>query len=100
MAVDDSYTKALLHMDGSDGSTTFTDESGTTWTANGNAQIDTAQSKFGGASGLFDGASDYLQTPYTADHNTGTGDFTIDQWIRFNSVATTQTLFARRTSNP
>src|SRR5689334_6463249 len=49
--VDDSYTKALLHFNGSDGSTTFTDESGKTWSVNGDAQIDTAQSEFGGASG-------------------------------------------------
>lgn len=93
--VDDAFTKSLLHMD-----TTFTDESGKVWTANGNAQIDTAQSKFGGASGLFDGTGDYIETPYTADHNTGAGDLTVDSWVRFNSVATIQTLFARRTSNP
>lgn len=44
-------------MDGADAATTFTDSETTpkTVTANGNAQIDTAQSKFGGASALFDG---------------------------------------------
>ena len=63
MAVDDSYTKALLHMDGADGSTTFIDESGKTWTRAGNAQIDTSQYKFGGASGLFDGSGDWVDTP-------------------------------------
>jgi hypothetical protein len=52
-------------------------------TANGNAQIDTAQSKFGGASGLFDGNGDYLSTPDSADWAFGTGDFTIDFWVRF-----------------
>ena len=67
MAVDDGYTVALLHMDGADTSTTFTDESGKTWTANGNAQIDTAQSVFGGASGLFDGTGDYLSASDHAD---------------------------------
>src|SRR3990167_8893029 len=42
----DSYTKLMLHMDGTDGSTTFTDTIGThTVTAVGNAQIDTAQYK-------------------------------------------------------
>ena len=42
----------LLHCDGSDASTTFTDSSsnGHTVTASNDAQIDTAQSKFGGAS--------------------------------------------------
>ena len=85
MAVDDSYTVALLHMNGVDASTTFTDESGKTWTANGNAQIDTAQSKFGGASGLFDG-TDSTSSADSADWDFGTSDFTLDFWIRFNAL--------------
>jgi hypothetical protein len=36
-----------------------------TVTAVGNAQVDTAQSKFGGASGLFDGTSGYLTSPHS-----------------------------------
>jgi len=56
-----------------------------TVTAYGNAQISTAQSKFGGASGLFDGAGDYLSTPDSDDWNFGSGDFTIDFWLRFIS---------------
>lgn len=82
MAVDDSYTKALLHMDGADASTTFTDESGKTWTRGGNAQIDTAQFKFGGASGLFDGSGDYIDTPDSNDFTLGSGNFTIDAWVK------------------
>jgi hypothetical protein len=80
----------LLHMDGSDGSTTFTDNSPSprTMTANGNAQIDTTQFKFGGASGLFDGAGDYLSTPSNAVFNMGSGSFTIEGWIRFSSAGT------------
>ena len=87
MAVDDSYSKALLHMDGTDASTTFTDESGKTWTARGNAQIDTAQSVFGGASGLFDGTDDYIDTPDSNDWYLDDGNnanyWTIDFWVRF-----------------
>lgn len=78
----DSYTKVLLHMNGADASQTFTDEIGKTWTAYGDAQIDTAQSKFGGASGLFNGSTDYVTTPNSTDFNFGTGDFTIDFWLR------------------
>ncbi len=84
----DSYTKLLLHSDGTDGSTTFIDETEKAVTAVGNAQIDTAQSKFGGASGLFDGTGDYLSTPDSADWYFGTGDFTIDFWVRFSSLPT------------
>ncbi|MCP5011181.1 MAG: hypothetical protein GY942_14465, partial [Aestuariibacter sp.] len=45
----DSYTKLMLHCDGADASTTFTDDSasGHTVTPVADAQIDTAQSKFG-----------------------------------------------------
>ena len=51
-----------LTCDGADASTTFTDLSpaGTTVTTNSNAQVDTAQSKFGGASALFAGTADSL----------------------------------------
>lgn len=82
----DSYTKLMLHCNGADAATTFTDEIGKTVTANGTAQIDTAQYKFGGASGLFDGDSDYLSLDDSDDWNFGTGDFTIDFWVRFNSI--------------
>jgi len=77
----------LLHCDGADGSTTFTDSSFATTktvTAVNNSQIDTAQSKFGGASGLFDGTGDYLTVPASSDWAFGTGDFTIDFWWRLN----------------
>lgn len=83
----DSYTKLMLHCDGTDGSTTFTDSATSkAVTASGTAQIDTAQYKFGGASGLFDGDGDYLSLDDHADWNFGTGNFTIDFRIRFNSV--------------
>jgi hypothetical protein len=54
----------------------------------GNAQISTAQSKFGGGSMLFDGTGDYL-VPNGAGTNLGfvfgTGDFTIEFWVYFIS---------------
>lgn len=75
----------LLHFDGADGSTTFTDQTGKTWTASGNAQIDTAQSKFGGASGLFDGSGDYISTPNSADLEFLSLDFTVEGWVRVPS---------------
>lgn len=89
----DAFTKNLLHFDGADASTTFTDvaygaltHAPHVWTAVGDAQIDTAESKFGGASGLFDGTGDYISTPDHADFEFN-GDFTLDTW--FNNVAAT-----------
>ena len=62
MAGIDSYTKLMLHCDGLDTSTTFTDESGEghVVTALGNAQVDTAQKVFGTGSALFDNSGDGL----------------------------------------
>ena len=79
----------LLHMDGANGSTTFTDNSNSAKvpTVVGNAQISTAQSKFGGASGLFDGSGDYLSYANNADWTFGTGSYTIEMWARITSLA-------------
>ena len=46
----------------------------------GNAQISTAQSKFGGSSIYFDGTGDYLTIPASDGFNFGTGDFTVELW--------------------
>lgn len=88
-----SNVKLLLHCNGADTSTTFTDSSPSakTVTANGNAQIDTAQSKFGGASGLFDGSGDYLTVPDSADWYFA-ADFTVECWVRFNTMSQTAAL--------
>ncbi|NDD53255.1 LamG domain-containing protein, partial [bacterium] len=70
----------LLKFDGSDGSTTFTDSgpNALTVTANGNAVISTAQSKFGGASGYFNGGNISVEVPPLANQ-----DFTIEFWAYF-----------------
>jgi hypothetical protein len=84
-----SNTKLLLHGDGADASTSITDSSysGHTITVNGNTQIDTAQSVFGGSSILFDGTGDYLSLDGSADFAFGTGDFTVDFRLRFNALS-------------
>jgi hypothetical protein len=51
-------------------------------TAIGNAQIDTAQFKFGAASGLFDGSGDVVTAADSADWDFGSGDFTIEMFVR------------------
>ena len=83
MAGDPYWNNVVLamHMDGANASTTFPDLKGHTITAAGNAKISTAQSKFGGASALFDGAGDYLNIAASTDLVLGTGDFTIECWI-------------------
>lgn len=85
--IDDEYSKSLLHFNGNDASTTFTDESGKAWTRTGNAEIDTAQSVFGGASGYFDGNGDYISTgdsdDWRIDGGSNSNLWTVDFRIRY-----------------
>lgn len=74
------YRVLALHCDGTNGSTTFDDVHGKTVTANGNAQISTAQyPALTGktSSGYLDGSADYLSIPDSADFNLAGGDFSI-----------------------
>jgi hypothetical protein len=78
-----SNVSLLLHGDGTNGSTVIRDNSSrmNTVTAVGNAQISTAQSKFGGASIAFDGTGDYLTASNNSAFSFGTGNFTIEAWL-------------------
>lgn len=91
----------LLHNDGSNGVTAFVDSSvySNPVTAAGNAQISTAQSKFGGASGYFDGNGDYLTIPSAPHFDFGSKDWCIDCWIRYTSTGTNQVIFTKATGN-
>ena len=85
-----SAVKLLLHMNGTDASTTFTDDSDDNRmvTPYGHVQLDTADRKFGTASGLFDGTGDYLTTPYIpADFDWWLEDFTAELWVKASSWA-------------
>jgi hypothetical protein len=88
----DSYwnsVKLLLHGNGADGSTTITDSSDAahTVTPYGDAQLDTADKKYGTASILFDGTGDGLEVADSADWQFGTGDFTIEGWVKFDDTS-------------
>ena len=89
---------SLLHFDGTDGSQIIVDEASHTWTAVGNAQLDTAQAKFGSSSLLLDGTGDYLTGDGGSDFAFGTGAFTIDFWVRVNVLGTTTVFYDSRPS--
>jgi len=97
----DSYTKLLLHCNGTDGSTDFDDSgyTGHTVTVNGDTQIDTSQKKFGTGSALFDGTGDYLSIPDSSDWNFGTDAFTIDLWIYCTNLYDHSRLLSTSDSN-
>jgi hypothetical protein len=92
MSGNDTNTKVLLHFDGTAGSTTIPDAnvggSAHTWTASGNSQLDTSQFEFGTAACKFDGqANGFISTPDSTDWHFGSGDFTVDMWVRFNAFS-------------
>lgn len=93
------YCVLLMHMDGTDASTIFTDEKGHTMTANGNAQIDTAQKVFGTGSGLFDGSSDYIDVAHSSDWDFGSGDFTVDFRLKINSIPEDNCIYLQTASS-
>jgi len=80
----DSNTKLLLNFNGTDGDTSTTDESdsGHTPSFNGSAHIEEDQNKFGTTCLETDDSADYVNIPDHADWDFGTGDFTIECWIR------------------
>ena len=87
-----SNVSLLLHCDGPNGSTVFTDSSpnSLTMTASGTAQISTANPKFGTGNfyALNTGSvTGGLSTPVVANGplDFGTGDFTIEAWIQIPS---------------
>lgn len=81
----------LLHFNGSNGATTFVDQIGNAWTANGNAQLTTTTAKYGSAALILDGSADWLSA--TIPDVIGTADFTIEAWIRIDSLASDGEIF-------
>lgn len=88
----DANTLTLLHFD-----TDFSDDMGDTGggetppeetrtakvlTANGDAQVSTAQYKFGTGSFYSDGTTDYISTPDDADFDFAGSDWCIEAWVR------------------
>lgn len=79
----DAYTVLMLHMDGIDGGSTFTDDSFSEHTVTNNgSELDSAQKKFGTTSGLFNGSTENLTLADSDDWDFGTDPYTIDVWIR------------------
>jgi hypothetical protein len=97
-----SSVVSLLHGDGTNGSTTFTDQiAAKTWTRNGTTTvISTTQSKWGGASVYIGNTvgtatTNGITTPSHADFNFGTADFTLEWWQYLTTLADYQNAFDR-----
>ena len=82
--------KWLSGFGGSDGSTTIPYEGsigGMTASVNGNAQIDTAQAKFGSSALYLDGTGDYVSSADNANWTPSIGGCCVEAWIRFDPSA-------------
>lgn len=94
---------ALLNFNGTDGSTTFTDETGITWTQEGSAQISSEQTKYCTGSGKF-----YTAAPMSLIKTTRTTDFDLpglftlefDVYIDSAGAAADRTVFLNFTQGP
>ncbi len=56
----------------------------------GNAQVSTSVVKYGTGSMAFDGSGDYLTLHNVLTSNLGSGPFTVELWVYFNSASGTQ----------
>jgi hypothetical protein len=102
--IDQFYDKVTLslHMNGTNGSTSFIDSSidNLSVTASG-PTISTAQSKFGGTSGYFNGSANYLTFPYTNFNflTDTTTSFTVEAWLYPTSFSTYRCILQHGNNN-
>ncbi len=85
----DPDAKLVLHFNGQNGQLVSPDSSIYSHSAmlRGGAGIDTIGKVLGSASLNLDGNSGYAQVYNSPDFNFGSGDFTIDTWVKFDSLA-------------
>ena len=81
----DSYTKLLLHFENN-----VTDIATGKIVTNTNVTFDNTDPKFN-SYGVFNGTSSYLSIPDSDDFYFGTGNFTIDFWVKFTTLTTNYT---------
>lgn len=81
------YVSALLHFDGTDGSSIIVDSSSSpkSLSINGTSLISSTQYKWGGSSLSF-GSNGSLRSSSNEAYRFDTGDFAIDLWVFFENV--------------
>jgi len=88
----------LLHMEGADGGTTFTDSSASAHVITAtSATTSTTLFKFGTSSALF-GVNGYLSVPHSTDFDLADKDFTMEAWIYFTNNSGRNNFFSKRVS--
>jgi hypothetical protein len=80
-------TKTLLHFEGANNGTVFTDEKGKTYGHDGSGAVtSTAEYRYGSSSGQFNATSYLYTSTVLADFAMGTGDFTIELSLKTSSA--------------
>lgn len=95
-------TVLLLHLDGSNGGTTFTDSSAETESigATGGATLSTTQKKFGTTSVALDGSTQYLSAgAANTNYDFGSGEFTVEAWIYSTEAGRRQQIVGQSTGS-
>lgn len=91
-STDPNFTNVplLLHFDGPNDATTFTDSSsfGRSATVSGNAKLSTAQAKFGSTAGLFDGTGDFVRFGPASAFHLANQDFTVEAFVYMTLAGT------------
>ena len=84
----DPQTSLLLHLNGDDAS-----RYGYSTAFYGDARLDTANQKFGSSALKLDGSGDYVTLPDSDNWYFGTGNFTIDFWVKLSDITATNHSF-------
>ena len=86
----------LLSMEGANNSTTFTDLSNNAFTVSvfGDAKVVTTDGDFSSGALDLDGSGDYLTTPADPAFAFGTGDFTIECYLKADIVSSNDGVFS------
>ena len=95
------YTTLLATATGTGDNNDITDSSSNNHaiTVNGDTHAGTfSPYRHGGYSTYFDGSGDYLSVPDDASLDLGTGDFTLEAWVRMDSTSGNRIIFERYTS--
>lgn len=95
-----SFVSLLMHMEGANAGTTFTDVKGHTMSqgTGTNVLTSTAHAAFG-TSSMQCASGGYLSTPNATEFAFGSGNFTIDAWLYPTSFAATMDIVGNLHSN-
>lgn len=93
-------TVLMLHLDGTNGGTTFTDSSAAAESigATGGAALSTTQKKFGATSVALDGSTQYLSADAAStNYDFGGGEFTVEAWVYSTEAGRRQNIVGQST---